>query len=107
MPTEKLPKHCGKPMSRLYIRKGTEKRSWIGVGYLCNICSKMLNNKEVMKKVFITFLAETIPKMKDRVEEFQSLVIELGSCFTRVGYSGETSPRWVFESIVNFPSIKS
>ncbi len=103
MPTEKMPKHCRKAMSRLYVRKGTEKRSWIGVGYICNLCSTMLTNKEAMHKSKLTYLlAETIPKMKDKVEEFQSLIIEVGSCNTRVGYAGETTPRWVFESTVNF-----
>jgi hypothetical protein len=47
MPAKKLPRHCGKAMNRLYIRKGTEKREWISVGYYCSVCSRVFNEGEI------------------------------------------------------------
>ncbi len=94
------PKHCGKAMQRVYIRKGTEQRKWITIGYYCELCSKFLKNIDLMKSqgVFKNQIEEV--KLVVRMKNPTTIVIDLGSSFTKVGFAGENQPRYIFESVI-------
>ncbi len=102
--TEKLqktkPKHCGKAMQRVYIRKGTEQRKWITIGYYCEHCSKFLKNIDLMKSQGVLKNQIEEVKLVERVKNPTAMVIDLGSSFTKVGFAGENQPRHVFESAI-------
>jgi hypothetical protein len=71
MPAKPLPRHCGKAMSRLYIRKGTKKREWIPVGYYCAICSKMIGEIYRMNDNDLSELLELKQKLKDKTDIYK------------------------------------
>ena len=94
------PKHCGKAMQRVYIRKGTEKRKWITIGYYCEHCSKFLKNIDLMKSQGILKNQVEEVKLVERMKKPTTMVIDLGSSFTKVGFAGENQPRHIFESAI-------
>ncbi|MHA1347447.1 MAG: hypothetical protein ACTSO3_13690, partial [Candidatus Heimdallarchaeaceae archaeon] len=102
--TEKLqkskPKHCGKAMQRVYIRKGTEQRKWISIGYYCERCFKFIKNIDLMKSEGVLKSQFEEVKLVEKIKNPTTLVIDLGLNFTKVGFAGENQPRHIFESAV-------
>ncbi|MCE7741757.1 MAG: actin family protein [Candidatus Heimdallarchaeota archaeon] len=96
------PRHCGKIMHRLYIRKGTEKRKWIAVGYYCDECSEMLKEYDLKKMVTIHEFPTDAFNLVDRITNPQSLVLDPGFSLTKVGFTGEKIPRFIFDSVVYY-----
>ena len=96
------PKHCGKIMKRIYIRKGTEKRKWIPIGYYCNECSKMMRDSDLIPTRKIDEIIGAGSKLVDKVSKPQTIVLDLGYSLTKVGFSGEKKPRFIFDSVIYF-----
>ena len=94
------PKHCGKAMQRVYIRKGTEQRKWISIGYYCEQCSKFLKNIDLMKSQQGLKILEENIQLVEKIKNPTIMVIDLGTCFTKVGFAGENQPRHIFESAI-------
>ncbi|MHA1199760.1 MAG: hypothetical protein ACTSQF_10570, partial [Candidatus Heimdallarchaeaceae archaeon] len=94
------PKHCGKTMHRLYIRKGTEKRKWIAVGYYCDECSAMMKEYDLKKIGGIQNLPADAFRLVDKIPKPSKIVLDLGFSFTKVGFAGEKTPRFIFDSAV-------
>ena len=94
------PKHCDKPMKRIYIRKGTDKRKWIPVGYYCNECSKMIKDSDLIPTRKINGILKAGSKLIDRVTKPQIVVLDLGHSLTKVGFSGEKKPRFIFDTAI-------
>lgn len=94
------PKHCGKTMQRVYIRKGTEQRKWITIGYYCEHCSKFLKNIDLMESQGVLKNQIEEIKLVERMKNPTAMVIDLGASFTRVGFAGENQPRHIFESAI-------
>lgn len=94
------PKHCGKAMQRVYIRKGTEQRKWITIGYYCEQCSKFLKNTDLMKLQRGLKILEENVQLVEKIKNPTTMVIDLGSSFTKVGFAGENQPRYIFESTI-------
>ncbi|MCK4972472.1 MAG: hypothetical protein KAS52_04070, partial [Candidatus Heimdallarchaeota archaeon] len=94
------PKHCGKAMQRVYIRKGTEQRKWISIGYYCEHCSKFLKNIDLMKSEGILKNQFEEVKLVEKIKNPTAMVIDLGSSITKVGFAGENQPRHIFESAI-------
>lgn len=89
-------------MHRLYIRKGTNKRTWIAVGYYCDECSKTLKESDLMKTGGLQNLPEDLIELKDRVTNPKTIVLDPGYSLTKVGFTGEKEPRYIFDSAVYF-----
>ena len=102
MLSKTIPKHCGKSMYRMYIRKGTEKRKWIPVGYFCDICSGMFRKVDLMKKREIDEILIGLERLTDFKKDTRAVVIDLGSCMTKVGVAGESKPRFIFDTAVYY-----
>ena len=98
--TKSRPKHCGKMMHKLYIRKGTEKRQWISVGYYCSECSKMMREIDLIETKNLNGIVGSIQKLVEKVTKPKAVVIDLGYCLTKAGVSGESKPRYIFETAV-------
>ncbi|MCK5304201.1 MAG: actin family protein [Candidatus Heimdallarchaeota archaeon] len=98
------PKHCGKAMQRVYIRKGTEQRKWISIGYYCEHCSKFLKNIDLMKSQGVLKNQIEDVKLVERMKNPTTIVIDLGSNFTKVGFAGENQPRHIIESAIFYSS---
>ena len=82
------PKHCGKPMRRMYIRKGTKDRKWVPVGYYCSVCTKMIRNVDaIMHKRREIML--TKPDLVSKIVNPQIIILDIGECLTKVGFGGE------------------
>ena len=92
------PKHCGKPMHRMYIRKGTKDRKWFPVGYYCSVCTKMIRNVDVIMHT----RREAILSKPDFVSNPQIIILDIGECLTKVGFGGEKEPRFIFDSILYY-----
>ncbi len=91
------PQHCGKKMQRLYIRKGTKNRKWIPVGYYCNLCSKVIKNRELVLYQSIEELRSR-QELVDNVTNKQKIVLDIGDKLTKVGFAGEKEPRFIFDT---------
>ncbi|MBY9002009.1 MAG: hypothetical protein KGD64_13910, partial [Candidatus Heimdallarchaeota archaeon] len=96
------PRHCGKVMHRIYIRKGTEKRKWIAVGYYCDECSIMLKKYDLKRLGGLMELPTDATKLVDKVTNPTSVVLDPGFSLTKVGFTGEKEPRFIFDSAVYF-----
>ncbi|MFW9852615.1 MAG: hypothetical protein ACFFDS_06715, partial [Candidatus Thorarchaeota archaeon] len=96
----KKPKHCGKTMMRIYIRKGTKKRKWIPVGYYCNECSKMIKDSDLIPTRKIDEIHGARSRLVNRMIKPQILVLDLGYSLTKVGFSGEKEPRFIFDTAI-------
>lgn len=107
MPSKTMPKHCEKSMHRMYIRKGTEKRKWLPVGYFCDVCSKMLTEVEIMKNKELEKIIGGSVNLVEFENNPRAVVIDLGSCFTKVGVAGESKPRFIFDSAVYYSEAGS
>jgi actin-related protein len=94
------PKHCGKTMMRIYIRKGTEKRKWIPVGYYCNECSKMIKDSDLLPTRKIDEIHGARSKLVDKIANPQIIVLDLGYSLTKVGFSEEKEPRFIFDTAI-------
>ena len=94
------PKHGGKAMQRVYIRKGTEQRKWISIGYYCEQCSKFLKNIDLMKSQQGLKILEENIQLVEKINNPTIMVIDLGTCFTKVGFAGENQPRYIYESAI-------
>ncbi len=101
MPKTK-PKHCEKVMHRLYIRKGTEKRKWIAVGYYCDECSIMMKEYDLTKLGGIQEITIDASKLVEKVTNPKKVVLDPGFSLTKVGFTGEKEPRYIFDSAVYF-----
>ena len=102
MPSKTMPKHCGKSMHRMYIRKGTEKRKWIPVGYFCDICSGMFRKVDLMKKREIDEVFKKFENLVEFEKDPRAVVIDLGSSMTKVGVAGESKPRFIFDTAIYY-----
>ncbi len=96
------PKHCGKTMHRLYIRKGTDSRKWITVGYYCDECSKTMKDSDLMKTGSLDELLQEKITLVDRIKNPTAVVIDLGSSLTKAGLAGEDKPRSIFDTAVYY-----
>ena len=94
------PKHCGKTMVRIYIRKGTEKRKWIPIGYYCNECSKMIKDSDLIPTRKIDEIQGAESKLVNKVTKPQIIVLDIGYSLTKVGFSGENEPRFIFDTAI-------
>ncbi|MHA1551799.1 MAG: actin family protein [Candidatus Heimdallarchaeaceae archaeon] len=94
------PKHCEKAMQRVYIRKGTEQRKWITIGYYCEQCFKFLKNIDLMKSQGVLKNQIEDVKLVERMKNPTTIVVDLGSNFTKVGFAGENQPRHIIESAI-------
>ncbi len=92
------PKHCGKTMKRIYIREGTEKRKWIPVGYYCSECSKMMKDSDLIPTRKMDEIYGVRSRLVKRVKNSQIIVLDFGQSLTKVGFSGEKEPRFIFDS---------
>lgn len=93
-------RHCGKPMQRVYIRKGTDKRKWIPIGYYCEHCNTMLGDVDfVTQQGLLKNIGDDV-RLVDRITNPKSIVIDLGAALTKVGFAGENQPRFIIESAV-------
>lgn len=102
MPAKRLPRHCGKAMSRLYIRRGTKKREWIPVGYYCAVCSKMIGEVNRMSNDDLRELLEVRQKLKDKTDTPTAIVIDWESKQTKVGFGGEIKPRLILDTAIYY-----
>ena len=93
------PIHCGKKMHRMYIRKGTETRKWIPIGYYCSVCKKMIRNVDVTMHKRREGL-ENLPDLHDRVKNPDTIVLDIGYYYTKIGFAGEKEPRFILDSIL-------
>jgi len=89
-------------MYRLYIRKGTTNRRWIPVGYFCDVCSKMFRKMDLMEKSEISSILIDPEELAEYVKKPKAVVIDMGSCFTKVGVAGESKPRFVFDTALYY-----
>ncbi|MHA1305537.1 MAG: actin family protein [Candidatus Heimdallarchaeaceae archaeon] len=94
------PRHCEKPMHRLYIRTGTKNRKWIKVGYYCTVCSKMTSEVNLMKDMGLKSFQPSVEILNEKVKNPKALIIDFGCLLTKVGFAGEKRPRYIFESAV-------
>ncbi len=93
------PKHCDKNMQRMYIRKGTDNRKWIAIGFYCTICTKMIRNVDVTLHKRREELLN-IQDSNSRTSNLNTIVLDIGYYYTKIGYAGEKKPRFILDSIL-------
>ncbi|MCG3222305.1 MAG: actin family protein [Candidatus Heimdallarchaeota archaeon] len=96
------PKHCGKTMNTLYIRKGTDKRKWIAVGYFCEKCNEMVKEEDSIQIKRVNEIQSAPNRLVSKISRPKGIVIDIGESFTKVGVSGESTPRLIYDTALYF-----
>ncbi|MCG3226816.1 MAG: actin family protein [Candidatus Heimdallarchaeota archaeon] len=96
------PKHCGKTMNTLYIRKGTDKRKWIAVGYFCEKCNEMVKEEDSAQIKRVQEIQSEPNRLVKRISRPKGIVIDIGESFTKVGVVGESTPRLICDTAIYF-----
>ncbi|MEE9411112.1 MAG: actin family protein [Candidatus Heimdallarchaeota archaeon] len=96
------PKHCGKTMNTLYIRKGTDKRKWIAVGYFCEKCNEMIKEEDSIQIKRLHEIQGSPDRLVSKISRPKGIVIDLGESLTKVGTSGESEPKFICDTAIYF-----
>lgn len=98
------PKHCGKTMNALYIRKGTEKRKWIVVGYYCERCNMMVKEEDSIQVKRLQEILDQPDRLVSmgEIKKPTGIVLDIGETITKVGVSKESHPRFICDTAIYF-----